>query len=440
MYTEAIGQRALDTWRAQTGEQLSARAFFDRYFYPLFFDDARLLQWVSNSPFTRPNLSRAQQLAELHALVHAATQPGGRGLDLSLAPGFPAAGTTATTAGQVSDRAPAPDEETAYRAWLGAGLGVGVAGGLCLSFEEPVVIEALLEGWPHYRALLASYPALKGNQVETWNGQWLAHRFSPAYDPTLPLAGLDAPTLLGSRGAGCVLPTHAWVSLLFRLSQVLPDTTAYVYSLGQTNTTVGFVLLRLGEIASLRELAHRLFTLDGSGEQWALLSQAYETRVGLGRACETGVLGLHALEPASLRQALASPPTRARNPTQARQQQLFILWITAMLNSLPAAGGPSTAELTAAATRLAESLRSYAAHEPGKQKGRGKTNFMQLVEGAFVSSVPAFIESLTKMLAASPAGADYREVFLEAVTLASELPQPRYKLYQSLLRFNYVAS
>ena len=450
MYCEVMGRQLLKVWCKQTGEVVTPREFFEQTYYPLFLADARLLQWVANSPFAQAKGVSAEhrqaQLNRLHELIAQATAVNGPGLDASIAPGFPAAGTTATTAGQVSDLAPRSTADSGYYAWIGAAAGIGVSGGLTLALGEEVILWALLEGWTHYRELLRERPEMKGNQIETWNGQWLAHRFGPAYEPAQPMKGFPLEQILVQQPGGQALSTHSWVNLLLMLAPHLPDTTAYVYSLGQTNRTVGFVRLHLSELRTLPELAHRLFTLDGSGADWPKLSAAYETRLGLGRACETGSLGLVALEPTPLRTVIATKLGPPKNPAQALKQETYKLWLTAMLHHTQSTdatatptGGPSGQQLTEAAERLAEGLLRYAAHEPGKSKGRGTTKYAQLVQQVFVPSIPAFIRQLTLLLEATPAAPEYRELFLDSVNLTQGLSASSFAMFQALLKFRYTA-
>lgn len=443
MYTDYIGQRLLRVWLERTGEELTARQFFDTQIYPLFFAQDKLLQWIVNSPFTqRPSAAarlspggvRAYQLAQLHELADAmpAQRP-----DASFAVGYPAAGTGATTSGQVWEGAPRPNAEAVFRSWIGAALGVGVAGGLCLLLHDADVLWALCEGWSHYRTLLDQHPQVKGNQVETWNGQWLAHALSSSYDPAQPLAGFDFAGLLDERSGVVAIRSHAWVSLLFHLAQHLPgpQSAAYVYSLGKTNRTVGFIPLRLAEIRTLPQLCHRLFELSGAGERWQVLSETYETRLGFAAACEAGSVGLVALEPAKLRDVAVAAAGPAKTPAAARQQEIYQLWLAAMLHqeSIP---GPTLPE---AADRLALVLLRYAAHDPGPHKGRGLTKYGQLVEQTFTRSLPGFIKQLTELLKATPEAGDFREEFQDAVALVGELTPARFALFMSLVRFRYVA-
>jgi hypothetical protein len=448
MYTVLVGQRLLRVWLERTGELLTARQFFDERLYPLFFEPEKMLQWVPNSPFVQqvsaaerqrqPGRSvRDIQLGRLHQL--AAGVAVGGAADASFVVGYPAAGAAATTSGQVSDNTPAPDPEQVYCSWLGAALGIGTAGAVTLLLQEASILWALVEGWTHYRALLDQYPALKGHQVETWNGRWLVHALSPAYDPAQPLLGFDFAQLLATRGSTQAIVPQPWVPLLVALAQHLPapHVMAYIYALNKTNRTIGFIPLYLAEIRTLPAACHHLFELTGAGPGWAALAQAYETRLGLAAACESGSVGLVALEPARLRQYVPVPAGAVRTPAQGRQQEIYHLWLQAMLQK----DAPSApVSLSDAADQLAESLLAFARHETTQQRGRGKTENPQLVERVLAApSLTRFVAQLTELLVAAPATAAYLPAFEEAVKLAAAMPAPQFSLFVALLRFRYVA-
>jgi hypothetical protein len=67
-----------------------------------------------------------------------------------------------------------PDE--IYASWIGEGLAWGVAGGYYILSDRIDLMFICFEGWKVYRGFLNQTPNLKGRQMETWNGQWLAHR------------------------------------------------------------------------------------------------------------------------------------------------------------------------------------------------------------------------------------------------------------------------
>lgn len=439
MYMASIGERLLQVWLDRTGEQLSARDFFLTYMHPLFYEPERMLQWVINSPFTqRMKVGEGQTLpqVQLARFLELADGVATGSADGSFVLGYPAAGTTGTTSGQVSDNTPRPTPEQVYCSWIGAALGIG-AGGLSMLLQEPPVLWALVEGWQHYRKLLDDQPTLKSNQIDTWNGRWLVHALSPAYDPADPLRGFDFESMVETKMGVTGITSQPWVQLLFTLSQALPapQLVAYIYGLGKTNRTVGFIPLFLGEIRTLPDLYHRLFELKGAGQQWAALSQAYETHLGLSAACETGAVGLDALEPARLRQFITTRPGPAKTPAQAQQQEIYQLWLSAMLQQ-----DSTKATAAEAADRLAGALAAFSTYESPQQKGRGKTSNGQLVDQALSpASFTRFVDTLTAIMNELPRDADYRAVLEETVVVTTEMARPQFSIFLSLLRFKYSA-
>ncbi|RZL00701.1 MAG: hypothetical protein EOO62_23800, partial [Hymenobacter sp.] len=308
MYTSYIGRRFLTLWNARTGRDLSARQFFDEELHPLFFAHDKYLQWVPNSPFAQKvaqkdlvlgTTAATVQLEKLHRNVRDLAP------DASFVIGFPAAGTTGTTSGQVSGVGPQIAAEDVYCSWIGGALGVGVSGGLTLLIDQDEVLWTLYEGWTKYRALLGQRDGLKGNQIDTWNGRWLTHAFDLEFNPRQPLAGFDFDAALDTKDGSSALRTQAWVKVLFALATTYKQRlTAYVYSLAQTNRTIGFVPLELGAVDDMYQLSQQLFQLSPDIRDWQKVTSLYETHLGFARACQLGSIGLAAIEPAKLQEYL----------------------------------------------------------------------------------------------------------------------------------------
>jgi len=443
MYTSHIGRRLLGLYHQRTGEELSARQFFEQRLYPLFYAHKRYLQWVPSSPFAQ-DLNKDEKaqveaghnpyelkLGKLHHKI--ATVPP----DASFVIGFPAAGVEGTTSGQMSGVGPQVGTEEIYCSWIGGALGVGVSGGLSLLLDEDDVLWALYEGWAHYRTYLTQRPTMKGNQIETWNGHWLAHAFSPDFDPNHPLDDLKIE--LTDTAGTLAMPTREWVQVLFALTRHYPtrDLTAYVYSLAQTNRTIGFVPLQLRGIRKVYDLTDKLFlfpaAVQSAGQDQLL--RLYSVHYGFARACQLGAIGLAAIEPAKLRDYLPSAYGPAKAPsvkTEAAAIQFAFqqLWILAMLNNQ---------ELYDTADRLAGALHQFATRDTGKNTGRGKNNVNQQVEQVFVKHRPLFIEKLGDMLDTVNAAAPYRDVFDEAVRQVMLMPVDNFPLFIILTRFRYIA-
>jgi hypothetical protein len=435
MYTSYIGRRLLKLYNERSDENLSARQFFEQQMYPLFYAHKRYLQWVPSSPFAQKvaqgNLVAGKteaeiQLATLHQKI--ATVPP----DASFVIGFPAAGVEGTTSGQVSGVGPQVGAEEIYCSWIGGALGVGVSGGLSLLIDQDDVLWALFQGWAHYRTYLEQRPSMKGNQIDTWNGHWLAHAFSPLFEASYPFDGFTID--LTDTSGTLSMPTKEWVQVVFALARHYKrKLMAYVYSLAQTNRTIGFVPLHLSGVYRVMDLHDKLFlfpaAVQSAGED-ALL-RLYSTYYGFARACQLGSIGLSAIEPAKLRDYVAGPNEVAKTinvkgEEAAIQFAFQQIWILAMLNNQ---------ELYNAADRLAEALQQYA--NTAKQ---GRTTLDRQVEKVFVKHRPVFIERLTEILEeAKSAAANYIPAFDEAVHQIMLMPVDNFPLFVILTRFRYVA-
>ncbi|RTQ53397.1 hypothetical protein EJV47_01250 [Hymenobacter gummosus] len=436
MYTSYIGRRFLTLWNERTGHDLSARQFFDEHLHPLFFAHDKYLQWVPNSPFAQKVAQKdlvggasaaAIQLEKLHRNVQELPP------DASFVVGFPAAGTAGTTSGQVSGVGPVVAADDIYCSWIGGALGIGVSGGLSLLLDEDDVLWTLYEGWPHYRAYLSQRPGLKGNQIDTWNGRWLTHAFDEYFDPSEPTAHFHFDAALVTKDGSSSITTQRWIDVLFALTQRYQRRlTAYVYSLAQTNRTIGFVPLELQQIDDLHQLAQRLFQLSPAVRDWQQLRKLYETHYSFARACEQGSIGLAAIEPAKLQEYMPGKDRKISPKTEADRIQLDIyqLWIIAMLNNQ---------ELYGVADRLADALLQFAHRDDGRNAGRAKTNANQQVEQVFVKHRPAFIEKLTDLLSTVKSEEPYCSVFDEVVRHIMGMPVDNFPLFIILTRFRYVA-
>ena len=439
MYTSYIGQRLLALYNRHpdTARVLTARQFFEQQLYPKFFEPAKYLQWVPNSPFAQAVAARDLvpggptaaeiRLTKLHRNIEMVAP------DASFVIGFPAAGVEGTTSGQVSNVGPVVSSDEIYCSWIGGALGVGVSGGLSLLLDEDDVLWALYEGWARYRKFLDQRPTMKGNQIDTWNGHWLAHVFGDRYDPEHPTDELEIK--LTDTAGTLSMPTREWVQVLFALARHYPaqNLTAYVYSLAQTNRTIGFMPLRLGAINRVRHLHDQLFlfpaTLQSASEDELL--RLYTTQYSFGRACQQGAIGLAAIEPAKLREYMPGPQDKskaltAKTEESAIQFAFYQIWILAMLNNQ---------ELFDAADRLAVALQRYSGTAT-----QGKMNIERQIEKVFVKHRPAFIERLTEILEeAKSAAADYVAVFNTTVLQVMLMPVDNFPLFIILTRFRYVA-
>lgn len=310
MIAATIGRTFLNAWNEKYQKEYSAKEFFEKEYFKLFFDHPKYMQWITNSPFVqmkkgqKPELltpdDRIEKLNDLHAKIHSGLR------DASIAIGFPASEEKefATTSGLVTDLNLQSEAEDVYLSWIGGGLGVGVAGGYSFFFDHAQILLSLYEGWKIYRKFLnePTLEKLRGNQINTWNGQWLNFAFSMDYEDNPDFGYLSNHDIFFQDEKLIEVNTLFWAKLYFNLSEKLSDetVTAYIYSLGQTNKTMGFIPFRFHQGRSILSIYKILF-----GENDALTQKKdYESMFGIHikRACELGSIGIQALEPHGLRE------------------------------------------------------------------------------------------------------------------------------------------
>lgn len=464
MFTSIIGRRFLDRANSRDGRSRSPAEFFDEEFFPLVFGHDDYLMPAGNSKFGQLVNNRKQHrataeregrawddaektrlrneaLADFHGAAAKATEP-----FMHVVIGGYAEAATKTTSGQVTAIDHRAGADDVYLSWIGAAAGAGVAGGLVLLIDHDAVFDAVRDGWALYRRILAETPNLKANQLETWNGQWLRHRFSANYDPANPASFIHGPDIINSKSPPYNVETVSWARLLLSLGRALGDepVSSHVYSLGQMNSTVGFVPLHLGATGVLRESYATLhgFYRAVFGEAAAAvppdrLDEVYDAGHGFAQACARGAIGLSAFEPSGLRDFLPhgkNKQPRPVTPAEAQFPLLFQTWIFAML-------GTQKNELLDRATEAAEMLLEFETSSIG-----GKTNLKKSVKEALESnSLPSLIAGLTKIAEdiqdTSRASASAEDVARTLDTLDNlvrsslDLSPERFQLFLALLRF-----
>jgi hypothetical protein len=431
MYTAHIGRRALARYNARHGTNHTPRTFFDVVFFSLFFDDPRYLMWVNNAPFDQISKQkragepkeRRDALARLHSGAEVLTEPlshlvlGGKAADLD-----------ASTSGQVTDLILPASADEAYASWIGTACGIGVAGGLSLLIEHDAVLDALLDGWQVYRDWLRQTPDFQPSQMDSWNGWWLIHRFSDTYDEDDPTAGFLPSTKKGTGAYRLKLDTPPWSRVLFALAFGTQGARqiAYVYSLGNTNKTLGFLQIDLPEVYGLPALYRHLFAAQDAltAEEIATL---WETEFGFERACQQGVLGTRSLEPKHLRKYMPTRrdagtlPNAPHNESDHVTFRIYQTWIIAMLSN--------NEELLAFAEESANAL-----HEAARPSGSKTTNQRQVDEVLKAGSRKPFVEAITAVVERDGTHAKALNRLVHAVMT---MPATDVPLFLSLLRFKY---
>lgn len=309
-----IGRTFLKAYNDKFKVNLSPKQFFEDQFFELFFNHPKYMQWVTNSPFVqmkkgqKPHLLSPNERKEKLVDLQEKLQDGI--IDASTAIGFPASKNKeyATTSGLVSDIDPEYLLDDLYYSWIGGGMGIGVAGGYSILFNNPNVLLSLYEGWRVYRKYLndETFKKLSGKQIDTWNGQWLNFRYSKEYKSGFDFNDLQKNEFFNIVNNEIKVNTIKWSQLFFNLSRQFPSQIflGYVYSLGQTNKTLGFFPFQFTKARKLINYYEILF-----GEQAAIQdAKSYESLYGIHikRACELGSIGLQALEPKDIRKFMGN--------------------------------------------------------------------------------------------------------------------------------------
>ncbi len=434
MIAATVGRRFLETYNQEYQQALSAKEFFEHEYFTLFYNHSKYMQWVTNSPFVqmkkgqKPHLltdeERQEKLENLFEKVSNGPP------DASIAIGFPASEEKefATTSGQVTDMTLPIEEEDIYMSWIGSGLGVGVAGGLSILFDHPAILLALFEGWKIYRSYLndLAYGSLRGNQINTWNGQWLAYRFSKSFyasDPTLGFMPFDT-----KKGGTIEVVTQTWVKVLFNIARKFPNQTmiGYIYSLGQTNKTIGFVPFELPQIRKPIQLYRSLFGENNYLDRADLIESLYGTAFSFQRVCQMGAIGVQALEPKGLRGLIPDfqgkaklPKYKDANETKIVTYQTYITWLLAMLNN---------EDRWKTAGEAADILLKY--QEDAGTKTDRKNKVKKVLDAP---SVKKFIEALRKLVEE----AEEKEGLVKLAQLADKTPYGNFSYLLTLIRFRY---
>ncbi len=298
-----IGKTFLRAYNHKYDKNYSAKEFFEQEFFPLFYNHPKYMQWVTNSPFVQglrkgkypTEDERVQKLDRLKDKISSLSP------DASIAIGFPSLDLVATTSGQITNLDLGIKEEDVYASWIGGGFGIGVQGGLVIFFDLPEILLKLYDGWQIYRNELQEKPKLRPNQIDTWNGQWLSHVYNKRYYvEASPTANFNP---LETKKDGTVqVATQKWVKVLAGIAQHFSEQriTGYIFNLGQTNTTIGFIPFSLPSITKPIEYYKRLFGENDYLQNARLIEDLLGSELTLYSSCKRGQIGINAMQPKGL--------------------------------------------------------------------------------------------------------------------------------------------
>lgn len=340
MITSNIGKIFLDAYNEKYGTSYDARTFFLKQFYPLFFDQNKYMMTAGNSPLENPKLSwddmikgkkpfetPEQRKNRFEKLIKKIEESEA---DASIARGYASLDVAATTSGQVTDLKLPNSQEEIYASWIGDALGIGVQGGFSILFSNKEILLDIFEGWKLYRTSLNETTMLKGNQINTWNGQWLSHYYDPReYDADMPLAGYSP---YNTNKDGIInIDTQTWTKILIGISKKYRNAQilGYIYSIGQTNTTIGFIPFNLNQIRRPIHLYEKIFGMSNGKNAESL----WGTAIGFKTACTYGAIGIKAMEPKGLRDYVYKGKQPKAHIYDNINYNVYIIWIYAMLNN-----------------------------------------------------------------------------------------------------------
>ncbi len=340
MITSNIGKIFLNAYNEKYGTSYDARTFFLEQFYPLFFDQNKYMMTAGNSPLENPKLSwddmikgkkpfetPEQRKNRFEKLIKKIEESEA---DASIARGYASLDVTATTSGQVTDLKLPNSQEEIYTSWIGDALGIGVQGGFSILFSNKEILLDIFEGWKLYRTSLNETTMLKGNQINTWNGQWLSHYYDTReYDEDMPLAGYN-PFNVNKDGI-ISIDTQTWTKILIGISKKYRNAQilGYIYSIGQTNTTIGFIPFNLTQIRRPIHLYEKIFGMSNGRNVESL----WGTAIGFKTACTYGAIGIKAMEPKGLRDYVYKGKQPKAHNYDNINYNVYIIWIYAMLNN-----------------------------------------------------------------------------------------------------------
>lgn len=429
MITSTFGRIFLDAYNEKYGTQYDAKTFFIEQYWPLFFDHNKYLIPAGNSPFENPKISWDKMLSgsvpyetaeqrknRLERFLNKVEVEGAT--DASVAWGYAASEEKefASTSGQVTDMCISKDTDSIFLSWIGASLALGVQGGLSLLFSNKEILLATFEGWKFYRDILNNNQKMKGNQLNSWNGLWIAHRFDTMYDEKHPM---DNFMPFESKGNEMSIALNTWTKVLIPISAYLdsPKMMGYVYSFGQTNITIGFIPFALDHIRRTRELYIQLF----DNKEYRQAEELFGTAEGLRKSCQMGMIGIKALEPKGLKEHITKG--KQIKPKEIEKDTIkfhtYIIWILAMLNNQ---------ELWDKAQTIASALKAYSDAGGKSTKNR---NAVDTVLGA--TNKRAFIEGLTEVVKNSVDN----EAFVDAAKEVNIMPTDNVPYFLTLIRFQY---
>ena len=460
MITVNIGRTFLKAYNKKYIKELSAKEFFEQEYFELFFNHPKYLQWPTNSPFVqmkkgqKPHLlnieDRKEKLQNLDDKISSGEK------DASIAIGFPASEAKgyATTSGLITDMNLDFQEDEIYLSWIGSGLSIGVAGGLSILFDQPDILLKTFEGWKVYRKFLndPTLEKLAGNKITSWNGQWLSYAFSKKYRDAFDYGYLDELGFFKLDKTTVVINTVKWSKIFFNLSRQFPEQTytGYIFSLGQTNKTLGFYPFRFQQAQKLIFFYKKLFSENAAMKDTTYYESMYGIHIK--RACELGTIGMQALEPEGLKKYFDKdkmPNLKKSKVSRTKEQtdeefeaslqeaekkdyenkiipfRIYKTWLFAMITK-------NKEEMSDYTQEVAKAIYEYRAND---KKGSTKRTNIVKTQLFASKSKKGFLEALTEIV--TEIEKEKLEVFKELRNKVHLMNNEDFGYFVVLLKFDY---
>jgi len=435
MIASSIGKIFLKEYNKREGKDCTSKEFFEQVFHPLFFDHEKYMQWITNSPFVQGIRKGQPPTAEerIEKLVKLKEKMAEPMADASIAIGYPSLDEMSTTSGQLTNLDLPLENEDFYASWIGGGLGVGVKGGFSIYFDQPDILWKIYEGWQKYRELLEQYEHLRGNQIESWNGQWLAHIYSEGFVPGQPF--FPPENVQSGKYKGMMeIPTKRWTDILIAIARTKEEQAilnGYVFSLGQMNTTVGFIPFHLPQIRKPVQFYIDLFGEREFLDNANLIISLYGTAMGFLAACQMGVIGIRAMEPKDLKKYMGDSRNKPKAPNYTKADEIqeisfksYQIWLLAMLDNK---------QLWERAGKAAQAYLDY--EKEYRQIKKVSPKGERQVESVLDSpSKRKFIEANIPILETSN---NTQKAINELVEEVNSMPEDSFRYFSTLIKFRY---